>query len=929
MRRGFFLQAAVMLFAVGCTTTDGEGETPTPLQADPPIVEHVEVTNGVVGTTIELVAHVTDDDALGAVTLFYRSTESPYWDTVFMHVVEGSDPDPGDGITESDFVGELPGGSVTAAGVDYYIKATDLGQPRGEGYLPDTAPNEFFHINVIQFGRSLPYNGGFEAGSFFDEDFTRVSMGFSANQWTVTESDAANGAYSALHGEGIQGTPEVDDWLISPPVDFGGVEHIGISWNERGLYNNEGDHELWVSTRGPEPSLFERVVALPNATESWERTPIISLDRWADESLVWVAWRWRNEWPADRWWIDDINIEAREPAAQLFSIQADPADFGPGDSVDLYVKVLAAGDLDIPETTTTLSSSDPLVQVDTPTLGASLIEAGTTRTIGPFGVTIDATHGHHQYLDFELLMDDGAGEEWLLPGSILMGSPSSASVNLAIPPGITGTIRIGLGPINTPQWSDGFNIDDSTPQPMLVDLTDVAQFLPPGAGPSRAWIEVENTATSGSLFIQGFLVNFGGTIFNASIGTPTLVAGASAIVYLPEPPELQIAAMRTNPDPVTPGSSVNIEVDLFNVGLDTAGPVNAQLTSIDPAVTITDPGPLSYGPMSAGMMTSAPGTFAFDVDPTHRSNLPVQLILSVDDGFDTWDLPIEVDVPWAVLEVEAIVVDDAAGDASGGADVGETVDLYFRLVNNGDAASADAATINVSLSSATTASANLVGATSATVGGGPLAVTNTADALTSIPLEVVAGFTGDRIVFDVQIDDGVSTWTGSAQIEVTPLPWLALPEPSLDLQGDNNAYMADLRNGFWKTDGTVLWLRYEMWEPIDATQLLGVVFFYVLPNWYELQILSGGNRVFLWDPTNTPAGEIATVIPLVGSVDETGYEVRIGLADLGVGIENRVRLGAGVGAHCFSIGQYRCDVYPDRVVSNFTLDQGFMQVVSW
>jgi hypothetical protein len=102
------------------------------------------------------------------------------------------------------------------------------------------------------------------------------------------------------------------------------------------------------------------------------------------------------------------------------------------------------------------------------------------------------------------------------------------------------------------------------------------------------------------------------------------------------------------------------------------------------------------------------------------------------------------------------------------------------------------------------------------------------------------------------------------------------------------------------------------------------VFIYQTPNWYEVQMTWNANQLFIWDPTNRVYWPVT--VPLAGHHDDTSFELRVGLVDIGDPL-GFMRMGAGLGAHCAQVGQYRCDVFPDGIVSGYSLNQGNMHTV--
>ena len=109
------------------------------------------------------------------------------------------------------------------------IANPDEGRMVGHYWLraPELAPDEYFEVEILQFGETLPWTTGFEAGSMFDEGFTHFELGFFGNTWSVDQGDSSGGDFAAVHIESINATPLSDDWLVSPPLDLAGFPRSG------------------------------------------------------------------------------------------------------------------------------------------------------------------------------------------------------------------------------------------------------------------------------------------------------------------------------------------------------------------------------------------------------------------------------------------------------------------------------------------------------------------------------------------------------------------------------------------------------------------------------------------------------------------------------------------------------------------------------
>jgi hypothetical protein len=89
----------------------------------PPVISHTPVVSAVEGFAIDITATITDEESNPiTATLYYRITGGGGYSSSSMSA------------SGSDFTGTIPAGSVTTAGVDYYIEATDsINSPVNDG----------------------------------------------------------------------------------------------------------------------------------------------------------------------------------------------------------------------------------------------------------------------------------------------------------------------------------------------------------------------------------------------------------------------------------------------------------------------------------------------------------------------------------------------------------------------------------------------------------------------------------------------------------------------------------------------------------------------------------------------------------------------------------------------------------------------------
>jgi hypothetical protein len=103
--------------------------------AQPPVITHTPVTTGNISTAITITATVTDNVAVVGVKLFYRVKGTSSFTSVDMAA----------GGTANTYSSTIPAASVTAAGLEYYIEATD---GTSKTFSPTTAPTVLHSITV-------------------------------------------------------------------------------------------------------------------------------------------------------------------------------------------------------------------------------------------------------------------------------------------------------------------------------------------------------------------------------------------------------------------------------------------------------------------------------------------------------------------------------------------------------------------------------------------------------------------------------------------------------------------------------------------------------------------------------------------------------------------------------------------------------------
>jgi len=115
--------------------------TVLPTDTTPPAINHTPVADGqAAGVPVGISALATDASDVASVTLHYRVTGDASFASTAM--TDGDGDDNWDGI--------IPGNTVTAAGVDYYITATDASTAANTATVPATAPGTPYQFTVVE-----------------------------------------------------------------------------------------------------------------------------------------------------------------------------------------------------------------------------------------------------------------------------------------------------------------------------------------------------------------------------------------------------------------------------------------------------------------------------------------------------------------------------------------------------------------------------------------------------------------------------------------------------------------------------------------------------------------------------------------------------------------------------------------------------------
>ncbi|MES2639928.1 MAG: choice-of-anchor J domain-containing protein [Myxococcota bacterium] len=884
MRYGF------LVLLVGCTGEDPK-ETGVPL-AGPELV-HVEPPGVLEGTATTIDVTATDADGVASVTLFHRVEGETTW--VQAPMTPGED----DVWTTT-----LESTDIDSPAVEYYFKASDAGDAPAIAYLPADAASEPYSLLVSVVGTPLPYVQGFEyddtATTINDLGWANASLGFRGYGWASSATEAYAGTQSVFHSRGYTGIDEMEDWLISPALDFSAVPDAQVTWRELGRSTTQANHALYVSVGSRDPADGDYVAVselLPPPQEgAWGRSAVYDLSAYAGGATVYLAWRFIGE-SSDDWYLDDVRVEALQPDLAV-DTAVSPSPIHPGDSGTYTVSVTNNGLVDASDLSLTLTFPEGGASVTETSVPITSIAAGGTGTAA-FSLDVSADTLDNAYVPVTVTISD-ADETWTSDEQLLVGFMSTATIVYA--PSEAGELDLvlGVGDPEAPTWEQVVYDDAATDVVSLsVDITAQRALLPPSAGDLR-WFVRANAEMAGTF--EDFVVSYGGVDYAATV-LPTVPAAGEADAFVPEPPAFD-AVVSTSPAQLSPGDEgVSLGLYVTNDGDVTQGAVTVTLVSTHPDLIVTDGGPvaLSAAPLGAGESVNVAGLFAFDIAASHTDSTPVTFDLVLDDGVESWTLPISAEVPFPYLAVTAIGIDDDGRD--GVLDADESADLTLDITNLGGQSTEGTLSATLSAESSSTAvvsiSTNAETLRELTAGrtdsnGDPWGVT------------VTGGADGDTVDLLLTLVDEVRAYEVRATLVLGEPPWEEL-DPRGDPVGDALAgWDFDLVAGRYRVDDGVLQIRLESATVFDPSSLFieawgeSTVADWVL---YRIVVQSGVTSLEGYD------GAFTTIsTPGLSYPSPTEVQIDLALADMGLSLDT---LSLGFASGWCGPDEYYCDHFPD------------------
>ncbi len=846
------------------------------------------------GDSVMLSVTASDVDGVAGVELLYRVHGAEYY--TITPVFEQAE-----GVYEV----ELTSVEIESPGFEYYFRSTDLGSIEAISYLPVEGANDPFSISISPRGLSLPYLADFEGDSLFSLGWVNVANGFAGYPWDLTPSSPHGGETAVWHARGYEGMSEMDDILISPALDFSGESEPQVTWYHRASAISGAVANLWISTGARDPSEgdYQLVgeIEFPEANE-WERAPVVNLSAWGGEPVVYLAWEYIGANSGD-WFIDDVAVTALT-CDLMAEFTWSPDTVHAGEDVTLSFSL--TNDVDMACTDLQASLSLPegagVVTNETVTI-VEITESGTASV--DFELMIDADWQDNTVMPFTLDII-GADGEWVSEHELVVGWLSEG--RLSVTTFDQGLVQVSFG-VGDPELPDYEELVYAATEPngtveLAVDITDKIDLLPPEAGSSRWYARV---FTDANATVDLFEIDYGNMTYMAATGE-SVSGGVEKIIFLPEPPDLLLWGLDTTPIQLQPGDQgVLVEPLILNDGAKTDGALNATLISNDGDVTVDLGGPyaVGMGPMLPNTLESLSDPFVVSISSEHTDSSDLDLILSLSDNIETWEQALSLSVPWPVLKVMGVDIDDSDnGDGDGLLEPGESADISLEISNVGDLGAVGVVSVGLSLGAGTTATSSV------TVSEDTLGTMDEGrerDADFSVSVDSTSAL-GDILEMSLLFEDNSYTYTSSVDIVLGERPWIALSN-SQDDAGDHYQSDFDLLNAFYRTDGTILELMIESGEPYVSSTAFVEAWMVASGgdySYFRLVLQSGTANLQGYDSS----GFNSIASPTVDWVDATHVVLSWAISDMGSVIGDSLDVGFGAG-WCGVETDSFCDHFPN------------------
>lgn len=893
MRGAFPLVAGMLLFA--CKSGDTDDTANYDLIQGPKLTHEVPVGEFIATLSLSLEVEAEDPDGVESVELFYRTEGDLVWQNAELEQGEGD-------LWSAEISPEAPL-------LEYYFIGTDSSAYQVNSSLPAQADESPFELPILVSGQAVPFTENFDLAvsrwSLYDLGWMEYSSGFQGAAWELSETHSYSGSWSAYHAAGPE-EETISDWLVSPALDFSTLSSAQVTWYQKSTGEELGEGEapptisIWASRTAGDPTAedsgFQQITELTLAPgKDWERVPVVDLSGFAGDSRVYIAWNYSGSgW---NWFLDEVVVEELKADLELVDISYDHVDPGGTTTVEaeLFNHGAATDGLLAVWIEVDVADGSPGGAFNAGNLGsgASILAENT--------IDIASDYPDNYGFNYTLWAEDDS-QTWSWDLQLVVGDASLGMVQLDTQ--AYGLVQAWIGSgdpaaptVELPLIQDLLDVGTWD---FDIDLTNYSIYLPPDVGLDRWWVRVDS-AEPGAL--TGFSIDYDGvTYISDDLGEWT--GGVESFFYLPRRPAPAIYGSSTSPTQILPASNVTWDLMIQNEGGSTKGATFAEVTSLDPEVTITSGGPFEIA--ASGWAEGAVELLdvAFDVSVDQNDSTPIAFLVTITDEDEAYEVSYELEVPWAVLVATEVLVDDwVGGNGDGVLDVGETASLEIKLTNLGDentgnnldcTLSHSSAAVTISFDEATDYYSYIASGTSRTEND------------FSVTLD--AGTVGDVAILSMLcVDSNSLTYPSSVELVVGEPLW-AWVDPQPDLIGDSlNSYSFDIQSVRYRVLNDMLQLRVSSSTAYDPATLF-IESWFDSPgagyDFYQVVAQSGVGTLRGYDST---FGFSTLGTLTVTNVSATEAQIDVDLSLVGLVVDT-VEIGFAAG---FCPATFYCDHYPD------------------
>jgi hypothetical protein len=246
-------------------------------------------------------------------------------------------------------------------------------------------------------------------------------------------------------------------------------------------------------------------------------------------------------------------------------------------------------------------------------------------------------------------------------------------------------------------------------------------------------------------------------------------------------------------------------VTLSNVGEASQGSVVASVLSQDPNVTI-DSSQVGVVDADTWYRSEAHSIdTVVSINSNHTSSTPVEVLVLLADGVESWTIPVEIDVPFPRLGVTGVVIDDSSGNNDGRLDPNETAQLEISIVNSGGLNPTGVVTGEMSILGTSTATATVTNDSPSFGFVNAGSVKDDDDFFVT----VTSGNAGDTLDCLLVMEDNVRTYEDAFSIVLGEVPWIGVSPLQDDPEDGLDESAFDIVSAEYRVDGTQVELKLE------------------------------------------------------------------------------------------------------------------------